>query len=221
MDYPGKIASVVFTQGCNFSCPYCHNRELIPVNSGTFPPGPLFNYLERNRLLLDGVVITGGEPTLHSGLPDFIKAIKALGLSVKLDTNGTNLQMLDYLIRQDLVDYIAMDVKSSLDTERYSLTAGIRLTEKLLDRIKESVRLIIGSGVDHEFRTTICRELVRLEDIDRIIPDLHGCRRYFWQQYHSYNQDKVEPVQFSPYPEVQAKQFIENRKSRVRILFRD
>ena len=121
MDYPGKIASVVFTQGCNFSCPYCHNRELIPVSPGSFPSAPVFSHLEKNRLLLDGVVITGGEPTLHSGLPDFIKAVRDLGLAVKLDTNGTNPKMLEILIRQDLVDYIAMDVKSSMDSERYSL----------------------------------------------------------------------------------------------------
>jgi len=221
MDYPGKIAAVVFTQGCNFRCPYCHNQELIPMTSGSFPEETILQHLDKNRFLLDGVVITGGEPTLQADLIRFIKKVKTLDLAVKLDTNGSHPQLLNELIGEKLVDYIAMDVKSALKPSRYCLAAGIKMNEKLLDRIKTAIRLIIDSGVDHEFRTTVCRELIQPEDLDLIAGKLTGCRRYFLQQYRPFDQKPEGCRIFSVYPENWVNQFTERWSTELNILLRD
>lgn len=220
MDYPGKVASVIFTQGCNFRCPYCHNPELIPWGQGVIPESTVLAHLEKNRFLLDGLVITGGEPTMQVDLFCFMKKIKGLGLVVKLDTNGTHPQLLHDLIRDKLVDYIAMDVKSAPELSRYSLPAGVKIIAKLMDRIKTSIRLIIDSGIDHEFRTTLCRELVSLEDLDLIMKCLRGSRRYYLQQYRPFEQKKERSVTFTAFPDEWIKQVIDDRNSGIDIRLR-
>jgi pyruvate formate lyase activating enzyme len=178
IDYPGRVACTLFTFGCNFRCPYCHNPELV-VDDGTppVPEGEVLRFLEERKGFLDGVCITGGEPTLHNDLPDFIRRVKGLGYSVKLDTNGTNPEMLRGLIVEKLVDYIAMDVKAPL--EKYESVVRVKVDAS---KIAESVE-IVRAFPEHEFRTTVVPELLRREDIVAIAEWLRGARRFFIQQF--------------------------------------
>ncbi|MGV8091209.1 MAG: anaerobic ribonucleoside-triphosphate reductase activating protein [Mangrovibacterium sp.] len=184
MDYPGKVASVIFTQGCNFRCPYCHNPELIPLRQGAIPEETVFAHLEKNRFLLDGLVITGGEPTMQPDLCSFIKKVKGLGLSVKLDTNGSNPKILSQLLTEHLIDYVAMDIKSAMTEKDYSPVTGVVFSTKRLDQVRRSVQCIIRSRVEHEFRTTVCRELISFDQIRTILSEIKGAQRYFLQQYY-------------------------------------
>ena len=152
LDYPGKVACTVFLPGCNFRCPFCHNGELL---DGSFPPlmeeGELLAFLAKRKGILDGVCITGGEPTLHPGLESLLREIKALGYRVKLDTNGYRPAVLRRLVEEGLVDYVAMDVKNS--PSRYAATCGLELMD--LTAIEESLRFLLSGAADYELRTTI------------------------------------------------------------------
>ena len=180
IDYPGKVACVIFTQGCNFRCPYCHNRELVlPKYFGdTIPQDDVINFLERRQHYLEGVVITGGEPTYQADLLDLLKQIKQMGYSLKLDTNGSCPDVLQEIIACGLVDYIAMDVKTSF--EKYSKATGVRLS---VERIKESIALIRGANVKYEFRTTVVRPFCEFEDIHKIVVELGGKQAYKLQPF--------------------------------------
>ena len=160
LDYPGKVASTIFTAGCNFRCPYCHNSELVipPADAIAYSNKELFEHLAAKKKILDGVCITGGEPTIHKDLPDFIKQIKDLGLLVKLDSNGTNPDMLDSLIANHLVDYIAMDIKNS--KAKYNEIACMKNFD--LSPIEQSVEILKENNIDYEFRTTIMKDLILL-----------------------------------------------------------
>ena len=178
LDFPGRVACTVFLGGCDFRCPFCHNYELI---DGTMPPvmeeEELLSFLQKRRGLLDGVAITGGEPTLHPGLPALIREIRALGYAVKLDTNGYHPEVLETLLAEGLVDYVAMDIKNS--PEKYPLTCGIERVD--LDRIRQSISLLMKGPADYEFRTTAVAELHVVEDFRRIGELIRGARRYFIQ----------------------------------------
>lgn len=161
IDFPGRPAAVVFTRGCNFRCPYCHNPELIgnrPTGNDIHPKD-IFAFLEKRRGLLEGVVVTGGEPTLHADLPDFMHRIKGLDFVVKLDSNGSNPAMLQKIIDDRLVDYIAMDVKAPF--EKYDRVAGVAVD---IDAIRASIGIIRNSGLPHQFRTTLARPLLDRQD---------------------------------------------------------
>lgn len=180
LDYPGKVACTVFLGGCNLRCPFCHNGELV------LSPGPaalteeaLLTFLERRRGLLDGVCITGGEPLLRPDLPRLLEAVKGLGFPLKLDTNGGFPQALEAVIRQGLVDYVAMDIKNSLP--RYPETAGVPGLDTAPYR--ESAALLLEGNVDYEFRTTVVRELHDEDSFRAIGPWLRGARRYFLQAF--------------------------------------
>ncbi len=160
IDYPGKISLVVFTAGCNFHCHYCHNPELVNPEPPFVNEEKVFKLLDSKKEWIDGVVISGGEPTLHPDLFEFIKKIKEKGLLVKLDTNGSNPAVLKKLIDEKLVDYIAMDVKAPL--EKYSIITQMKVD---LTNIKKSIKLIKESGIDYEFRTTILPALITEKDL--------------------------------------------------------
>lgn len=165
-DFPGRLAAIVFTQGCNFRCPFCHNGTLLdPAGTAADPPGEsdVLEFLLNRQGKLDGLVITGGEPTLHQDLPDFLRQVKGMGFLVKLDTNGSNPGMLGRLLGQNLVDYIAMDLKAPW--EKYTRLAGLPVEPQELE---QSVALIAGSGVDHQFRTTYVTPLLSEEDLAAI-----------------------------------------------------
>jgi len=186
IDYPGNIASVVFTSGCNFRCFYCHNPELVLPEliqqNPILDTDDILNYLENNKQLLDAVVITGGEPSIHKDLPDFIKQIKQLGLLVKLDTNGTNPKMITKLIKNNLVDYIAMDIKAKLTLRKYGEIVGSEFSFTNMDRVLESVKLIQQSTVKYEFRTTMVKPNHTVEDIMEISNAISG--NYYLQEYN-------------------------------------
>ena len=178
LDYAGKVACIVFTYGCNFRCPYCHNAPLVTDAPALVGEKELFDFLERRRGLLDGVVISGGEPTLHKDIIPFLGKIKALGYSVKLDTNGTAPDLLSEMISLGLCDYVAMDIKNS--REKYPLSVGCEVDVKAIEK---SVSLLLEGRVDYEFRTTVTRELHSMEDIRAIGEWIRGAERYFLQTF--------------------------------------
>lgn len=179
VDYPGKVACMVYTIGCNFRCPYCHNPELVDETvEVTLSEATILDFLDTRRELLDGVVITGGEPTMHEELPVFMRRIKDKGFLVKLDTNGTNPKMLQQVIDEGLVDYIAMDIKSPLET--YSQTVARPVD---VESIRESIRILLSSPVDYEFRTTVVKSLLSPEDLKRIGEAIRGAKSYYLQKF--------------------------------------
>ena len=180
LDYPGKIASTIFTGGCNFKCPYCHNRDLVmpPADVMAYSYEEIFNHLQVKKKVLDGVCITGGEPTLHKDLPDFIKQVKDMGLLVKLDSNGTNPDMISSLINDGLIDYVAMDIKHS--KAKYNSIAS--MTNFDLAPIEASVALLKEGKIDYEFRTTVVKGFVTYQDLVSIL-DYLGCSNYYLQKF--------------------------------------
>ena len=165
IDFPGSISAIVFTQGCNLRCAYCHNPELIPPaqdENNAIAEDDVLDYLERRKHSLDGLVITGGEPTLQPDLADFAAKVKAMGYLIKLDTNGTNPGVLKELIEKKLVDFVAMDIKAPF--EKYEAVCG----PANLDAVKESMNIIISSGVNYQFRTTYYKEVLNDGDIETI-----------------------------------------------------
>ena len=185
IDFPEKIASIVFTQGCNFRCGYCHNSELISFQQFYFDgqeykPFDFFSFMETRVGKLDGVVITGGEPTLQTGLYDFIKQIKSMGFLVKLDTNGSNPDYLEQLYLDKMLDYVAMDIKAPL--EKYAeITNVVPNPEK----IKKSIDLIMNSGIKYEFRTTVIKSQLSFDDFDKIGQTINGADKYFLQKFEA------------------------------------
>ncbi|MDD3347102.1 anaerobic ribonucleoside-triphosphate reductase activating protein [Oscillibacter sp.] len=181
VDYPGKLAATVFTGGCNLRCPFCHNALLVTrlEESPALESGDILSFLSTRRNLLDGVVLSGGEPLLHAGAADFLREVRALGFSVKLDTNGCYPDALGNLLSQGLVDYVAMDIKNC--RERYPETVGVPDFD--IAPVEESIRLLRRSGVSFEFRTTAVRELHTAADIRAIGAWLAGAKRYCLQTF--------------------------------------
>ena len=182
IDYPGHIAATVFTVGCNFRCPFCHNPELV-ISNFQFPisnilENDFFNFLETRQGKLEGICITGGEPTIQPDIVEFIRKIKAQGYKVKLDSNGTRPDVLRQLFSEKLVDFVAMDVKDY--PEKYSATTNSKVD---VERIKLSVDLIRNSGVDYEFRTTAVPGLHKEEDFEKIGKWLEGSKKYVLQAF--------------------------------------
>ncbi|ALO17350.1 tRNA-modifying enzyme [Salinivirga cyanobacteriivorans] len=157
IDWKGRTCAVVFTKGCNFRCSYCHNPSLVLKNQikkmPDIDPDEILDYLKSRKDWLDGVVVTGGEPTLHIGLPEFLCKIKSLGLAVKLDTNGSNPCLLKELIAHELVDYVAMDIKTCLKKEAYNEITNCS-DQNLIEKIQQSLEVLRSSGIDYQLRTT-------------------------------------------------------------------
>lgn len=179
LDFPGKIACTVFTYGCNFRCPFCHNASLVIDEAETVSEKEIMDYLEKRKKMLDGVCITGGEPMLQKGLFDFMKKVKDLGLLVKLDTNGSFPELLKKAIDDGLVDYVAMDIKAP--KEKYGEVIGVPGFD--ISPIEKSVEILKNSGIDYEFRTTVVKELHSLDDIIKIGEWLRGSKKYFLQNF--------------------------------------
>jgi len=224
IDYPGKIACAVFLIGCNFRCGYCHNPELVLPEKIKKQPKisekDFFDFLKKRKRLIEGVVITGGEPTIHSNLPDFIKKIKKLGYLVKLDTNGTNPEMLRKLIKKKLVDCIAMDVKAPVGAKiqkskaktqndnlkfnitKYNIITGVK---KDLNKIKKSIEIIKNSDIDYEFRTTIIPTIHTKEDILQIAKDISPAKKYYIQNFKTEKTLDPKFKKIKPFTEKQLK----------------
>ena len=178
IDYPGKMCAIVFTIGCNFRCPYCHNPELVDETATEMTEGEIFAFLERRKNLLDAVTITGGEPTVHEDLIPFIEKIRTRGFLIKLDSNGTNPHVLKEVLTRGLVDYIAMDIKSPLAKYSETVTRPVDV-----EKIRESIALIMNSGIAYEFRTTVVKSLLSPEDIRAIGEEIRGAKQYFLQKF--------------------------------------
>ena len=180
IDWDGRISSVVFTPGCNFRCPFCHNAELVlrPEEHEDYPRDAIFGFLREHNDFIDGVVITGGEPILQPDLKDFCKEIKTLGIGVKLDTNGTDPTLLKELIGEKLVDYVAMDYKAPID--EYRKAVGVETDTK---KITESISILMNSGIDYEFRTTVVSGIHTKEDVEKISRELKGAKLLVLQKF--------------------------------------
>ena len=178
IDYPGKIACTLFVGGCNFRCGYCYNSDLVfkHLSMPQISDKEIFSFLESRTRYLQGVCITGGEPTLYPDLIEFCSKVKKLGYLVKLDTNGTNPELLEKLLK--IVDYVAMDIKSSLD--KYPDVVGVKVN---IDNIKKSISLIKESGIDYEFRSTMVPDMIDKETIIKMGELLKGAKRFFIQQF--------------------------------------
>ncbi len=182
IEYPGRICAILFTQGCNFRCPYCYNRDLVEPD--LFKPpldeNEIFAFLEKRRGKLDAVTITGGEPTIQPDLVPFIGRLREMNYLVKVDSNGSRPDVLSLLIQSRLVDYIAMDIKGPL--EKYRDITRSKVDPKM---IQESIRLIMNSGVDYEFRTTVVKSLLSRDDLLKVAQLIQGARRYALQSFIS------------------------------------
>lgn len=195
LDYPKHLAALVFLGGCNMRCPFCQNAPLVtdPGSQPVIPEDELLSYLEKRKNILEGVCISGGEPTLYPDLPELIEKIKALGYKVKLDTNGTNPAMMKLLVRDHLIDYIAMDIKNS--REKYRETSGT--SENLLGPVEESVAYLKASPVEYEFRTTIVKELHTSAEILSIGKWLQGSKNYYLQSFRD-SENVLSPGYHAP-----------------------
>lgn len=180
IDYPKRISAVVFTQGCNFRCPYCHNPELVdPARYGpVIPERDVISFLKRRRGRLDAVTVTGGEPTLQPTLDNFLQTVKTMGYLTKIDTNGSNPDILQTLLRRKLIDCIAMDVKGPL--HKYGSIAG---AEVQVEKIRKSIDLITTSDIEHEFRTTVVRSQLGRDDLIAIVGMLQTARIFVLQTF--------------------------------------
>ncbi len=183
-DWDGRVSSVLFLPGCNLRCPFCYNKNLVlnPEEMRTIPETRIEDYLRSNKEWIDGVVITGGEPTLHQDLPSLCRRLKKMRFEVKLDTNGTNPTAARELIERRLVDYVALDVKAPLMTEKYSRASGVPAAS-YLDRVKETVQLLLEGTIEYEFRTTVVPSLHTIEDVEAICQTITGCRKYVLQNF--------------------------------------
>lgn len=195
LDYPEHLAATIFLGGCNLRCPFCHNGSLVlrPYTQPVIYEEDVLAYLNKRKNILEGVCITGGEPTLYPDLPIFISKIKDTGLKVKLDTNGTNPGLVRQLIEDKLIDYIAMDIKNSKD--KYGLTSGVN--DLPVESIDESISLLLSGKVDYEFRTTLTNELHTKEDIVSIGNWIKGAKAYYLQSYKD-SGDIISPGFTSP-----------------------
>lgn len=178
LDYPGKVACTIFTYGCNFRCPFCHNATLVIDEANLFDKNEILAYINKRKGILDGVVVTGGEPLLQSDIMEFLAELKQTGLLVKLDTNGSYPERLEQIIEKGLVDYVAMDIKNC--KEKYDLTTGVKID---ISKIEKSVELLMQDRVDYEFRTTVVKELHKKEDFEKIGKWLIGAKRLFLQPF--------------------------------------
>ncbi len=180
IDYPGKVSAIVFTTGCNFRCGFCHNPELVQPDQfpASIPVEEVLEFFRSRRGQLEAVSITGGEPTIHADLPDFMAKVKEMGYLIKLDSQGTNPDMLEQIITDKLVDYLAMDIKGPL--ERYEEITNMPVN---LDDIRRSIKLLMTSSLPYEFRTTIVREQLSSDDIVKLLEAIKGAEQYYLQKF--------------------------------------
>ncbi len=202
IEYPGLICALLYTSPCNFKCPFCHNPSLIPVNSDIIDEKEVMEDIYNTRQFIDAVTITGGEPTMQNDLEDFFRQVKSMGLKAKLDTNGYSPETIKKLVGDNLVDYIALDIKNSL--EKYKLTAGIEIDTS---KIKESIEFVMKSGVSYEFRTTVVPKLIEKEDFVKIGELIKGGEYYVLQQYNNQRTLDKSWRGIKPYSKLELEEF--------------
>ncbi len=179
LDFPGTVSCIVFTHGCNFRCPFCHNSSLVdgPARE-EISENEVVDFLKSRKNILDGVVVSGGEPLLHPDIAEFLKKVKELGYKVKIDTNGTKPEMLKKLVNDGLVDYVAMDIKNS--PEQYKSATGV---DGLLEAVTESKDFLLSGNVEYEFRTTVVKGIHTKEQLVSLAKWIKGAKKYYLQKY--------------------------------------
>lgn len=209
LDFPGHLAAIVFLDGCNFRCPFCQNSSLVlpGENLPSISMDEFRRFLKKRSGILEGICVTGGEPTLHKELPDFLSMIRQEGYLTKLDTNGTNPDMLRYLLDNNLLNYVAMDIKAGRDN--YAKVSGIAADSPLLARIEQSVQLLLGSNIDYEFRTTVTGGLHTEDDFHDIAQWIRGCSRYYLQSFRDCEEILMKNHSFYTFSEEKMNHFLE------------
>lgn len=199
IEWEGKIVSIIFLPTCNLRCHYCHAPHLVqtPNELESIPVDAVIDKIRQNLGWVDGVVVTGGEPTTHKHLDVFLKSLKDTGVMVRLDTNGTNPCTLKDLIARKLLDSVAMDIKAPLQKEEYELVSGVPCN---IEDIKESIRIIMESGIEYEFRTTVCPSQLDGDDIEEIARTIQGARRYILQSFRPNHCLDTDMLKIKPYP---------------------
>lgn len=205
LDYPDKIGATIFTGGCNFLCPFCHNKDLVIgiEKIKEIPQEEVFSFLEKRKGILEGICISGGEPLIHEEIGEFINKIKDMGYLIKIDTNGSYPDELKNLMKKKLIDYVAMDIKNS--PGKYPITCGKSQID--IEKIKESVSILMNNNIQYEFRTTVIKELHNIEDFQIISEWLKGASKYFLQSYK--DSENVIERRFNPYDNCQLEKFKE------------
>ena len=217
VDWDGCVAATMYLAGCNFRCPFCHNRDLVlsPETLDEIPMAQIQEYLKSNKDFIDGVVITGGEPTIHAELPDLVKQVRDGDMGIKLDTNGSNPEMISDLLDAGMLDYVAMDLKGPVNS-KYSDLAGVSAP---IEKIKESISLIMDSSIDYEFRTTIVPVLLTEADIEAMAAYIGGARKYVLQQFRPKNTIDTNLAVIDPYPTERLQGMAEIARQYVRKVF--
>lgn len=211
IDYPGQASAVLFFGGCNFRCGYCHNPEVVECMKGTIESEDVFSFLEKRRRFLDAVCISGGEPTLQSELHSFILRLKKMGYLIKLDTNGTNPNLLERLVTEKLVDYVAMDVKAPM--EKYEDVVRVKTNKEM---IRKSIALLLKGLVRYEFRTTVCKELLTMEDLLTMSEELVGAEKWYLQTFQKQGELVDSKGSYSSYSEEEMKRFAEQLQEKMK-----
>ena len=214
LDWDGKVACTAYLAGCNFRCPCCHNGSIVVNAEGaeSLNEDNILRYIGDNTDFIDGVVVSGGEPLMNADLGVFLKKLKKLGVKVKIDTNGAYPDALDDLIGAGLIDMVAMDVKSSLN-ERYNAAAGADVD---IGKIKKSIKIVLDSGVDHEFRTTAVPVFVKADDIRNICENIKGAKKYRIHQFRNSRTLDDSLSVLDPYPEQKLMEMAEIAKEYVK-----
>ena len=202
LDYEDKISCVLFCKPCNFRCPFCHNGTTVLEADTTIPFQDILDFLKTRKGLIDAVVVSGGEPTLMPDLKEKITVLKNMGFLIKLDTNGTNPEIIKELYEEHLIDYVAMDIKNSF--EKYPLTTGTKCVD--IEKIKKSINYLISSGIDYEFRTTLIDEFHDIEDIKKMGEILKGAKKLYFQKF--VERDSCIQKGLHEVDEAKAKQFV-------------
>ncbi|MBN3037224.1 MAG: anaerobic ribonucleoside-triphosphate reductase activating protein [Candidatus Diapherotrites archaeon] len=213
IDYPGKVAAVLFTGGCNFRCPYCQNKDLV-LHWKKLPKHPekeVLGYLKKRKRWVDGIVVTGGEPLMWRDLGAFLKKVKKLGLSVKLDTNGSDPQHLQELMKKRLVDYVALDVKTALAWGKYRKLVN---DKQLFENVVKTISILLNQKrVDYEFRTTFAPGIVSKEDVLSLAKQLRGAKAYYLQQFIPRNCLNPQYNKVKPLPDDELKAMADSMKA--------
>lgn len=200
LDYPGTVACTLFTAGCNFRCPFCHNAMLVlpeQIEEAKISQDEVMSFLKKRVGMLDGVAITGGEPLLHADLPELLREIKSLGYKIKLDTNGSNPKLLREIVEAGLVDRVAMDIKN--DPEQYMLTVGCRVDMKAIEQSKD---YLLSGVIDYEFRTTVVKGIHTKESLVAAAKWISGAKEYYLQQFKD-SGNLIDPDELAAYDEKQ------------------
>jgi len=223
LEFPGRVSAVIYVVGCNFRCPYCYVPQLVLPEKikglSLIPEEYVLKYLEKRAGLVDAVVVTGGEPTLQRDLPSFIRCIREIGYMIGLETNGTNPEVLNHLIKNGLVDYIEMDIKTRLVFKKYYEVTGRCLSRKNFENIKRSIKIIMNSDIDYAFRTTMLKEFHTVNDIIGICKYIKGAKKYYIQNVKTFA-EMLGLKTATPFSEDEVKEIIKTAEKYVCIEYR-